>query len=810
MPIDEWLATGQRVDARSDRWVVQSVAVHGDCRSAVLDGCGYENRGITRTLLLPFDRLTPARAGAARMGAVGRRAWSHALARTLLDAHPFGGLISLERTAIELLPFQLEPALAMLRHARTRILIADEVGLGKTIQAGILLRELASRDKGFRGLILTPAGVRDQWQRELHEKFLLETTFADTAWLTIRTRDLPADVNPWALPGIYVASLDLVKRPEVLRALEDVTWDLTVVDEVHNAGPGTARLAAVEAIAARSRRVVLLTATPPDGDPSHLSAILDLGRLRGAPLTEFRRTRADTAIECEPRKTLLLPVRISALEQRLHRLLETYTSLVWTEAGARSDGRARLAAVVLRKRALSSAASLAISVRRRLALLTSPPAPGAEQLLLPWDEDQLGDDAPDDLLGARGLDDDARERALLEEIAGAADEAARVESKLAFLLRFVRRVREPVVIFTEYRDTLAQIASTLGGDRHLLLLHGEMLSRERTAVRRAFNREGGILLATDAASEGLNLHHTCRLVVHFELPWTPMRLEQRTGRVDRFGQTRRVHEVLLVAQDTAERLVFAPLLNRARAAASRHGWSLRALDESTVAAALMDGIDVVPAHLDQPPSSERLDLADEARAEADRVLLHRRLRVRVGAAVRNGARIPVHLEAAGCSQVLVIVAVELVSRTGQVLHSELVPILVAARVDVASLSAREVNRWADEFVARCHAAILTRAREHAAPVVDRAVAGILASTDSASARERAMVTAIAPTAQQLVQAGLFDRRALNEARKRHTTAALLTGEAAARLEGDPAREIETRARILAIRGWCGRMPRPTR
>ena len=122
------------------------------------------------------------------------------------------------RARISLLPFQLEPALAMLRHGRSRILIADEVGLGKTIQAGILLRELATRDSGFRGLVVAPAGLREQWQRELRDKLCVETTVADTAWLAIRARELPADVNPWGLPGIYVASLDLVKRPEVLRA----------------------------------------------------------------------------------------------------------------------------------------------------------------------------------------------------------------------------------------------------------------------------------------------------------------------------------------------------------------------------------------------------------------------------------------------------------------------------------------------------------------------------------------------------------------------------------------------------------------
>jgi superfamily II DNA or RNA helicase len=794
------IASGARVEARRDQWIVQSVTFYGNCRAVVIDGCGHENQGRTRTLLMPFDRLRLAQAGVPRTGAASRRAWAHHFARTVLDTHPFGGLPSLVRIPIELLPFQLEPALAILRHGRTRLLIADDVGLGKTIQAGILLRELAARDSGFRAIVVTPAGLREQWQRELREKFRLESTFADSAWLAVRTRQLPADVNPWALPGIYVASLDLVKRPEVLRALEDLTWDLIVVDEVHNAGPGTARLAAADAIASRSRRVVLLTATPPDADPPHFSAIADLGRLHGAPLTEFRRTRADAAPLHHPRKTLLLPVTISDSERNLHRLLETYTSLVWTEASARQDGRARLAAIVLRKRALSTASSLAVSVRRRLALLSAAAGPaGAEQLLLPWDEDRLADEAPDAILGARGLADAARERACLEAIVATADEAARVESKVAFLTRFVRRLREPVVIFTEYRDTLVQLASALARYRPPLVLHGEMLPRERTVVQSAFNREGGILLATDAASEGLNLHQTCRLVLHFELPWTPLRLEQRTGRVDRFGQPRRVHEVFLVAQDTAERLVLAPLLTRAHTAGTQQGRSLRALDESAVASALMDGIDIAPPRVDHV-QVDRINLADEALREVQRLQLHRRLLRRIDTTARRRTQISVHLPSRRCDRVLVTVRVELVGRAGQVLHAELVPISLPLAVRISALSSREVTRWADAFVGRWGEPVSSRARDHLAAALEQVTASIRASSDAAAAREQDMVSTVIPTSQRLAQAGLFDRRAINESRRRRAAAVLLVEDAAARLERDPAAEIEIRTRIVAIRG----------
>jgi hypothetical protein len=226
------VAVDARVRIRRQWWTVKSWTAHQDCRAVRVSGSDRVHGATDRTFLLPFDRIesAPATSG---VRAVGRRGWWHEVAHAYLRTCPFGGLRSAARAAIHLLPFQLEPALAVLRHARLRVLIADEVGLGKTVQAGILLAELSSRDDGFRGLVLCPAGLREQWRRELASKLSLDTTLADASWLASSARDLPADISPWPLPGVYVASLDLVKRPEVLRALEDTTWDLLVIDEVH-------------------------------------------------------------------------------------------------------------------------------------------------------------------------------------------------------------------------------------------------------------------------------------------------------------------------------------------------------------------------------------------------------------------------------------------------------------------------------------------------------------------------------------------------------------------------------------------------
>ena len=242
------IASGVRVTARGHDWTVSLVTPHSDCQSVRLGGSGAVNAGVVRTLLTPFDRLVPVGTDT-RIRVVGSQRWLRHLSRALRGAHPFGGLSAAAHADIHLLPFQLEPAIAMLRHARSQLLIADEVGLGKTIQAGVILAQLASDLDDFRAVVLTPAGLRQQWQTELQDRFALPATIADASWLAVRARDLPSDVNPWSLPGLHIASLDLVKRPEVLKALEDVTWDIVVVDEAHGAGPGTARLAAAHAVA---------------------------------------------------------------------------------------------------------------------------------------------------------------------------------------------------------------------------------------------------------------------------------------------------------------------------------------------------------------------------------------------------------------------------------------------------------------------------------------------------------------------------------------------------------------------------------
>ena len=269
------------------------------------------------------------------------------------------------------------------------------------------------------------------------------------------------------------------------------------------------------------------------------------------PLLMFRRTRADVGIATSRRSTLLR-VRTTPAEAAMHVALTAYARLAWNPSRGAGTPGARLAISVLARRACSSAESLARSVERRIGLLAEAAPALAPQIDLPFADTSVADEEPEASLRSPGLSNAAEERACLHRLLDLARAAVDGESKLDVLRRLVARTTEPAIIFTEYRDTLQRLALALEGV-DTVKLHGGLASRERADVLRRFTEGGArLLLATDAASEGLNLHHRCRLVINLELPWTPLRLAQRAGRVDRIGQARKVHAIHLVAAGTCE------------------------------------------------------------------------------------------------------------------------------------------------------------------------------------------------------------------------------------------------------------------
>jgi superfamily II DNA or RNA helicase len=562
-------APGTVVAARGRHWRVVDTETYEDCvqvRVAPLN-----HAGPAATFLQPFDCVEPV-AVSDRPRRASRRRTAEAAAAALLDSHPWTGLRAALAANIRLLPHQLEPALAIFSGQTKRILLADDVGLGKTIQAGLVLAELRARHELTRALIVTPAGLRDQWEGELGDRFDLPVRRVDAGALSQAGRTLPPWTDFWSLPAITVLSIDLLKRPEVCAQVRQTVWDLVIVDEAHHARTATDRGAAAALVCGRARHVVLISATPHGGDRAAFEGLLDLGRLTPSEpgMRVFHRTRGAVSPGVAPRRTRNVNVRVSAAERRLFAILDRYTSRVWRESQGRAAGAdARLAMIVLRKRALSSAASLARSVSRRLmALAGHEPFDDRTQLALGFEDtldgELIADDAePGPVLNTPGLDSADDERRLLARVLTAAHEASRDESKRALLTRTLSRTREPVIVFTEYRDSLEEIARALGA-HGVTYLHGGLMPAARRAAVDAFTTgRARVLLATDAAAEGLNLHHRCRWVVHYELPWNPVRLEQRTGRVDRLGQARRVHAWRLIGAGTDESRILLHLEQRA-------------------------------------------------------------------------------------------------------------------------------------------------------------------------------------------------------------------------------------------------------
>ncbi|OFV91760.1 MAG: hypothetical protein A3G76_14310 [Acidobacteria bacterium RIFCSPLOWO2_12_FULL_65_11] len=570
------------VRARHARWRVADIRLYESCQLFTLTGIDPANARAERRMLAPFDILERIERRR-RPTHISMRLWRRVCRALVAQETPPGGLRCARRARIDLLPHQLEPALALLRGLGSRVLLADAVGLGKTIQAGLIVSELQALGAADRVLILTPPGLRDQWARELADRFEIDATILDARAVRRAVATLRVGVNPWRTSPVAIASIDYVRRADILTSVAACRWDLVIVDEAHGVAGNSDRHAAAAALTSRAPFVVLLTATPHSGDRRAFVSLCRLGALGTAPgdrLLLFRRTRADVRFGT-PRRIHRLFVRPSAAEARMHALLARFSRAVQHEHGrARSVNLAHrgnpanranpensgiwLALSVLHKRALSSARSLQRSVERRLAALASRGADEEGQIQLPL-IDTTGElttaDLPPAWPPALGLRDPSRERQMLGELAAAAAEATRDETKIGALGRLLRRIDEPAIVFTEYRDTLVHLRASLHS--RVSQLHGGLTRDERLAAIGEFTRGlSSVLLATDAAGEGLNLHHACRAVINLELPWNPMRLEQRIGRVDRIGQMRTVHAFHLIARGSSEPRILARLEER--------------------------------------------------------------------------------------------------------------------------------------------------------------------------------------------------------------------------------------------------------
>lgn len=511
------------------------------------------------------------------------------------------------RSGITIEDYQLDPVVRAIQMPRANLLIADDVGLGKTIETGLVLLELILRHRARTALVVCPSALQIQWRDQMRDKFGLEFVIVDSKLFSELRRKRGLQVNPWTHYPRLITSIDFLKRDRPLRLFRDVLpspdepafprrFDVLVVDEAHNISPSgrgsiqidSLRTAAIRALAPHFEHKLFLSATPHNGYLDSFTALLELlDNQRFArsirPAEEQLRTAVVRRLKSEivdpwgkpkfaRRDIVPLEVAYTPEERRIHAILREYTQ---SRQERSRDAVERVASEfvlkLLKKRLFSSPAAFHSTLEKHRSSLTEAKRGKAAEVRLAqaqlqreFDriEEEFGDDADyeqttgDTIVTASRIfrELDKRELDWLSEMRTWADTARnRADSKAASLLSWLRdNIRpdgrwkdERVIIFTEYRDTQKWLFGLLtrerfGGDR-LAMLYGGMRPDEREAVKAAFQYDPAespvrILLATDAASEGIDLQNWCHLLIHYEIPWNPGRLEQRNGRVDRHGQ----------------------------------------------------------------------------------------------------------------------------------------------------------------------------------------------------------------------------------------------------------------------------------
>ena len=761
---------GDIVVVRDECWTVARTESFDQCAILTLEGRGPGNTGRRCQAITPFERVMPSHADRPRRRK--RRTVLRTALAAIADERPALGLWSAAGASLDLIAYQLEPALAVLGGA-TRVLLADAVGLGKTVQAGLILAELQMRGLVDRTLILCPAGLRDAWALELRHRFDIVATVFDHESIESGRSELPAGINPWTVHSVVIASIDLVKRPEVLAAAEDAPFDLLIADEAHHLTPGSDRGYAANRLASRAPWLVLVSATPHSGDQPAFDYLTSIGAL-GDPLVVFRRGRSDVGLRCD-RRSRLMRIAPTRDEATLLHATASYAGAIWQTRG-RSDHAVQLVAITLARRAASSAVAVARTLARRRALLAGAAPSAPLQGSFPWDDcDDSDDDEPDERLARPGLLDDATEIRQLDDLIELAHRASRRSSKLHRLERFLTRAAEPAVVFTEYRDSLEAIVEALSPRFRVGAIHGGVPVPARQDVLQRFARgDLDVLIATDTAGEGLNLHHRCRLVINLELPWNPLRLEQRVGRVDRMGQCRRVHAVHLLQRDTVEQAVWGHLESRRRRAERALGECGPSTAED-MARAIFDHV-ALPAERRTMVASRRVDEAD---AELARVLRQRRWQPLAPVTVNR----PVFAlpRRRGCRLVVAVHEQSHLSARGGLLERRIHASLIALN------QLGTVGSWRQAIGAMRPPGITNDVTRELQPMREAVATRI----------RLARARLVAPP--RLHQASLFDRRAEREAGARQAVVARLDAALAHRTESlRGSHSPLARARLVAV------------
>jgi len=447
----------------------------------------------------------------------------------------FDQLVSLDHLhEVERFPYQIKACLRVLRDMKGRSLLADEVGLGKTIEASIVLKEYIMRGLVHRALILVPASLTTQWREELLNK--LHLNFA-----------VHGRREGWSEAPFIIASLDTAKmtrnRDQILKG----RYDMIIVDEAHRLrNHQTLAWKFVSQITARY--LLLLTATPVQNDLRELYNLVTL--LKPGTLGTYRSFRRNFMIRGDKR----LPRNTADLSQLLQKVMIRTTRASTAIQFPKRRVQTMTFALSPPERALYD--GVTEFVRRRVAAARGTDLPRWHFVAMVLQK-EIGSStraARKTLERARA---DARYRGEWEDIDRLLELASMAgdSAKLGGLKEVVQKVRDKVIVFTQFRSTLEYLDEHLRADGHsTVLFHGNLTAGEKESAIDDFRERSRILISTEAGGEGRNLQF-CQTVVNWDLPWNPMKVEQRIGRVHRLGQTRDINIINFASEETVESYV---------------------------------------------------------------------------------------------------------------------------------------------------------------------------------------------------------------------------------------------------------------
>ena len=449
-----------------------------------------------------------------------------------------------DKAAMDLMPYQLEPAQISLRRPRQRILIADTVGLGKTLEAGILMSELIARGKGKRILVVTVKSMMTQFQKEMWNRFTIPLVRLDSKKIHDIRAKLPTNYNPFFYYDKTIVSIDTLKRDVEYRThLENAYWDIIVIDEAQNVAERgdhqAQRSRLAKLLAERSDTMIMLSATPHDGRAKSFASLMNMldptaianpeeytkDDIKGLCVRRFKKDVKDQVSGSFLERQIKLE-RCNA-SQKEEAVFNLFAEMTLQMDLNKTKAPGQLFKTSLEKALFSSPAACIKSIDARLTKLRK----------------KYNDNEIQDIHALESL------KAALEQITPA--DFSRYQTLLHLLKSpdygWSGETDDRIVIFTERIETMKYLAEQLQKDlkirpNAIQIISGSMSDAEQQEIVEHFGREESpirILVASDVASEGLNLHYLSHRLIHFDIPWSLMVFQQRNGRIDRYGQQKR-------------------------------------------------------------------------------------------------------------------------------------------------------------------------------------------------------------------------------------------------------------------------------